>query len=133
MLELEGPVYHSKIHVAPINNVDTPLPSIDAEALHLFHRDYTDYSWVDKALGELGDCLLITKVNRYHHLEHKRHGFCESITCLEDQLFTMDIERCMCISRLEEACAMVRVQGKTQRNRQAYQLSPWALERGHLP
>jgi hypothetical protein len=88
---------------------------------------------VDEALGELGDCSLIAEVNRYQWLEHKRHSFQESITRIEDQLFTSDVERQMCISRLEGARALVRIQGEMQRNRQAFRLSPWSLERGCLP
>jgi hypothetical protein len=48
-------------------------------------------------------------------------------------MFTTDVERRMCISRLEAARAMVRIQGTMQDNRQAFRLSPWSLERGHLP
>jgi hypothetical protein len=124
MLELEGPMYCSKIHAAAVNDVNIPIPHIDADTLQLHQGDYPDHTQVDKALGELGDHLLIAKVNRYCHLECKRQGFQESITRLEDQLFTMDIKRQMCISRLEEARMMVRVQGEMQRNWQAYQLSP---------
>jgi hypothetical protein len=88
---------------------------------------------VDKALGELGDRSLIAKVNRYHRLEKKRRSFQESITRLEDQLFTTNVERRMCVSRLESARALVRIQGEMQRNQQAFCLSPWSLERGCLP
>jgi hypothetical protein len=52
---------------------------------------------------------------------------------LEDQLFTTDVERRMCVSRLEGARAMVHIQGKMQRNAQAFRLSPWSVERGCLP
>jgi hypothetical protein len=48
-------------------------------------------------------------------------------------MFTTDVERCMCVSRLELARAMVRIQGAMQDNRQAFPLSPWSLERGCLP
>jgi hypothetical protein len=48
-------------------------------------------------------------------------------------MFMMDVERCMCVSRLEAARAMVRIQGVMQDNRQAFRLSPWSLERGRLP
>jgi hypothetical protein len=88
---------------------------------------------VDEALGEIGDRSLIAEVNHYRHLERKHKSFQESITRLEDQLFTSDIERRMCISRLEAARAMVRIQGEMQRNQQAFRLSPWSVERGRLP
>jgi hypothetical protein len=52
---------------------------------------------------------------------------------IEDQLFTVDIERRMCVSRLEVARALVRIQGEMQRNQQSFHLSPWSLERGRLP
>jgi hypothetical protein len=39
----------------------------------------------------------------------------------------------MCVSRLEGARAMVRIQGEMQRNQQAFRLSPWSVERGRLP
>jgi hypothetical protein len=53
---------------------------------------------VDEALSEIGDQSLIAEVSRYHHLERKRKSFQESITRLEDQLFTNDVERRMCVS-----------------------------------
>jgi hypothetical protein len=63
---------------------------------------------VDEALGDLGDQSLVAEVNYYHRLERKHRSFQESITQLEDQLFTTDVERHMCISRLEGARAMVK-------------------------
>jgi hypothetical protein len=88
---------------------------------------------IDKVLGELGDHSLITKVNRYRQLERRRRSFQESITRIEDQLFTSDVERRMCVSRLEVARALVRIQGEMQQNQQAFHLSPWSLECGCLP
>jgi hypothetical protein len=88
---------------------------------------------VDKALGELGDHSLIAEVNRYRRLERKCHSLQESITRIKDQLFTTDVERRMCVSWLEGARALVRIQGEMQRNQQAFRLSPWSLERGCLP
>jgi hypothetical protein len=88
---------------------------------------------VDEALGELGDRSLRAEVNRYRRLERKHKSFQESIRRLEDQMFTTDVERCMCVSRLESARVMVRIQGAMQDNRQAFRLSPWSLERGRLP
>jgi hypothetical protein len=88
---------------------------------------------VDEAIGELGDRSLRAEVNRYRRLERKCKSFQESIHRLEDQMFTTDVERCMCVSRLELARAMVRIQSAMQDNRQAFRLSPWSLERGRLP
>jgi hypothetical protein len=88
---------------------------------------------VDEALGEISDRSLQAEVNRYWWLERKRRSFQESIQRLEDQMFTTDVERRMCISRLEAARAMVRIQAEMQDNRQAFRLSPWSLERGCLP
>jgi hypothetical protein len=88
---------------------------------------------VDEALGEIGDRSLRAEVNRYQRLERKRQLFQESIRRLEDQMFTTDVERRMCVSRLEAARAMVRIQVEMQDNRQVFRLSPWSLERGHLP
>jgi hypothetical protein len=88
---------------------------------------------VDEALEELGDRSLQAEINRYRQLARKRKSFEESIRRLEDQMFTADVERCMCVSRLEAARAMVRIQHKMQDNRQAFHLSPWSLERGCLP
>jgi predicted AlkP superfamily phosphohydrolase/phosphomutase len=48
-------------------------------------------------------------------------------------MFTADVERRMCISRLEAARVMVRIQHEMQDNRQAFCLSLWLLERGCLP
>jgi hypothetical protein len=67
---------------------------------------------VDEALGEIGDHSLIAEVNRFRRLEKKRHSFQESITRLEDQMFTVDVEQQMCVSQLESARAMVRIQGE---------------------
>jgi hypothetical protein len=64
-LSLQGPTYHSEIHVAAIHDVDIAPPPITAELLRLLHTDYMGHDRVDEALGELGDRLLITEVNRY--------------------------------------------------------------------
>jgi hypothetical protein len=132
-LSLEGPTYHSKIHAQSIHDVDIPPPPITADILWLLHTDYMGHDRVDKALGDIGDRSLIAEVNHYRRLERKRKAFQDSITRIEDQLFTCDIERRMCVSRLEGARAMVRIQGKMQRNQQAFRLSPWSVERGCLP
>jgi hypothetical protein len=114
-------------------DIDVPPPLITADILRLLDTDYMGYDNMEEALGELGDRSLRAKVNRYRRLERKRKAFQESIHRLEDQMFTMDVERHMCVSRLEGARAMVRIQSAMQDNRQAFRLSPWSLERGHLP
>jgi hypothetical protein len=64
-LSLNGPTYHSEIHADAIHDVDIPPPPITAELLQLLHTDYMDHACVDEAMGELGDRLLIAKVNHY--------------------------------------------------------------------
>jgi hypothetical protein len=132
-LSLDGPTYHSEIHAAVIHDVDIPAPPITADILRLLHTDYMGHDRVDEALGEIGDRSLIAEVTRYHRLEQKRKSFQDSITRIEDQLFTCNIERHMCVSRLEGARAMVRIQHEMQRNQQAFRLSPWSVECGCLP
>jgi hypothetical protein len=130
---MDGPTYHSEIHTTSVHDVDIPPPPITAELLRLLHTDYMGHDCMDEALGELGDQSLVAEVNRYRRLERKRCSFQESITQIEDQLFTTDMERRMCVSRLEGARALVRIQGEMQRNAQAFRLSPWSVERGRLP
>jgi hypothetical protein len=132
-LSLNGPTYHSKIHAAAIHDLDIPPPPITADILRLLDTDYMGHERVDEALGEIGDRLLQAEVNRYRRLARKCKSFKESIWCLEDQMFTSNVERRMCVSRLEAARAMVRIQHEMQDNRQAFCLSPWSLECGHLP
>jgi hypothetical protein len=132
-LSLNGPTYHSEIHAAPIVDVDVAPPPISADILRLLDTDYMGHDNVDEAIGEIGDRSLRAEVNRYRRLERKRQSFQESIRRLEDQMFTTDVERRMCVSRLESARAMVRIQAEMQSNRQAFRLSPWSLERGRLP
>jgi hypothetical protein len=111
--------------------MDVPPPPITADILRLLDADYMGHNRVDEALGEIGD--LRAEVNRYRRLKRKRRSFQESIRRLEDQMFTADVERRMCISRLESARAMVCIQGAMQDNRQVFRLSPWSLECGRLP
>jgi hypothetical protein len=132
-LSLQGPTYHSEIHAAAVHDVDVPPPIITADILQLLQTDYMGHDHVDEALGEIGDRSLIAEVNRYRRLERKRKAFQDSITRLEDQMFTSDVEWHMCVSRLEVVRAMVRIQGEMQRNAQAFRLSPWSMERGRLP
>jgi hypothetical protein len=132
-LSLNGPTYHSEIHAATIHDLDIPPPPITADILRMLDTNYMGHECVDEALGELGDRSLQAEVNRYRRLVRKRKSFEESIRWLEDQMFTNDVERRMCISRLEAARAMVRIQHEMQENRQAFRLSPWSLERGRLP
>jgi hypothetical protein len=131
-LSLNGPTYHSKIHATSIVDIDIPPPPITANILWLLDTDYMGLDHVDEALGEIGDRSLRAEVNRYWQLEHKRKSFQESIRRLEDQMFTADVERRMCISQLELVRAMVPIQWAMQENRQAFWLSPWSLERGRL-
>jgi hypothetical protein len=132
-LSLNGPTYHSEIHAAAIHDLDIPPPLITADTLWLLDTDYMGHDRVDEALGEIGDRSLQAEVNRYRRLARKRKSFEESIWRLEDQMFTNDVERRMCISWLEAARAMVRIQHEMRDNRQAFHLSPWSLERGCLP
>jgi hypothetical protein len=132
-LSLNGPTYHSEIHAASVVDVDTPPPIITADILRLLDSDYMGHDRVDEAIGEIGDRSLRAEVNRYRRLERKRKSFQESITRLEDQMFTTDVERRMCVSRLEAARAMVRIQREMQGDRHTFRLSPWSLERGRLP
>jgi hypothetical protein len=132
-LSINGPTYHSEIHAAPIVDIDVSPPPIPAELLRLLDTDYMGHDNVNEAIGEIGDRSLRAEVNRYRRLERKRKSFQESIRRLEDQMFTTDVERRMCVSRLEAARAMVRIQAEMQSNRQAFRLSPWSLERGRLP
>jgi hypothetical protein len=132
-LSINSPTYHSEIHAASVVDVNIPPPPITANILRLLDTDYMGLDRVDEALGELGDHSLRAEVNRYRRLERKRKSFQESIRRLEDQMFTTDVERRMCVSQLESARAMVRIQGAMQDNRQAFRLSPWSLERGCLP
>jgi hypothetical protein len=132
-LSLNRPTYHSEIHAASVVDVDVPPPLITADILRLLNTDYMGYDRVDEAIGELGDRSLRAEVNRYRRLERKHKAFQESIRRLEDQMFTTDVERRMCVSRLEGARAMVHIQSAMQDNRQAFRLSPWSLERGCLP
>jgi hypothetical protein len=131
-LSLNGPTYHSEIHAAAIVDVDIPPPPITADILRLLDTDYMGHDNVDEAIGEIGDRSLRAEVNRYRRLKRKRRLFQESIRRLEDQMFTTDVER-MCVSRLEAARAMVRIQAEMQSNRQVFCLSLWSLERGCLP
>jgi hypothetical protein len=132
-LSLNGPTYHSEIHAAAVHDVDVPPPPITADILRLLDTDYMGHERVDKALGEIGDRSLQAEVNQYRQLARKRKSFEESIRRLEDQMFTNDVGRRMCISRLELARVMVRIQFEMRDNRQAFRLSPWLLERGRLP
>jgi hypothetical protein len=129
-LSLNGPTYHSEIHTATVHDLDVPPPPITADILQLLDTDYMGHKHVDEALGELSDRSLQAKVNWYRRLTRKRKLFEESIRRLEDQMFTADVERRMCISRLEAARAVVRIQHEMQGNRQAFCLSPWSLECG---
>jgi hypothetical protein len=132
-LSLNRPTYHSEIHAAAIHDVDVPPPLITSDLLRLLDTDYMGHKHVDEALGEIGDCSLQAEVNRYWRLARKRKSFEESIRRLEDQMFTNDVERRMCMSRLEAARAVVCIQREMQDNRQVFRLSPWSLERGRLP
>jgi hypothetical protein len=119
------------LHPHPLVQVGLTLD--ERYILQLLHIDYMGHDHVDEALSEIGDRSLIAEVNRYRRLKRKRKSFQESIMRLKDQLFTCDVERHMCISRLEGARAMVCIQGEMQRNQQAFRLSPWSVERGCLP
>jgi hypothetical protein len=132
-LSLNGPTYHSEIHAASVVDINIPPPLITADILRLLDTDYMGYDNMEEAIGEIGDRSLRAEVNRYRCLERKRKAFQESIRRLEDQMFTTDVERCMCVSRLEGARAMVRIQSAMQDNRQVFRLSPWSLECGCLP
>jgi hypothetical protein len=64
-LSINGPTYHSKVHAAPVCNVDVPPPPTTADFLQLLHTDYMGHDRVDEALREIGDHSLWAEVNRY--------------------------------------------------------------------
>jgi hypothetical protein len=97
-LSLNGPTYHSEIHAAAIHDLDVPPPPITADILRLLDTDCMGHERVDEALGDIGDRLLQAEVNQYRRLARKRKSFEESIWRLEDQMFTTDVERRMCVS-----------------------------------
>jgi hypothetical protein len=132
-LSLNGHTYHSEIHATVIHDLDVPPPPITADILRLLDTDYMGHERVDEALGEIGDRSLQAEVNRYRQLVRKCKSFEESIRWMEDQMFTNDVERRMCISQLEVARAMVRIQHEMRDNRQVFRLSLWSVERGRLP
>jgi hypothetical protein len=70
-LSINGPTYHSKVHAAPVHDVDIPLPPITTDILRLLHTDYMGHDRVDEALGEIGDRSLRAEVNHYRRLERK--------------------------------------------------------------
>jgi hypothetical protein len=44
---MNGPTYHSKIHAAPIVDIDIPPPPISADILRLLDTDYMGHDNVD--------------------------------------------------------------------------------------
>jgi hypothetical protein len=74
-LSLNGPTYHSKIHVAAVHDLNVPPPLITADILRLLDSDYMGHDRVDEALGEIGDRSLCAEVNRYRRLERKCKSF----------------------------------------------------------
>jgi hypothetical protein len=123
--------HHVTNHLIISNDKDTN--SENRIKLCVRDTDYMGHERVDEALGEIGDRLLQAEVNQYRRLARKRKSFEESIRRLEDQMFTNDVERRMCMSWLEAARAVVRIQHEMQDNTQVFHLSPWSLERGCLP
>jgi hypothetical protein len=62
-LSFNRPTYHSKIHTAPVHDVDIPPPPITTNILWLLHTDYMGHDRVDEALRDIGDCSLRVEVN----------------------------------------------------------------------
>jgi hypothetical protein len=111
-------------------DVDIPPPPISTEILRLLDSDYMGHDNVDEAIGEIGDRSLRAEVNRYRKLERKRRSFQESIRRLEDQMFTTDVERRMCVSRLEAARVTVSPspQSKDEENEKLHKLREYARD-----
>jgi hypothetical protein len=127
------PIITVYAYIVKVSHDHVLLVRIYNNLMHMWHH-VTNHLIISNDKDSNSENRIKLRVrDSYRCLERKCRSFQDSITRIEDQLFTADIERHICVSRLEAARALVRIQGEMQRNQQYFRLSPWSLERGRLP
>jgi hypothetical protein len=92
-MSMRGPVYRGEIHVAPVNNTETPALELTAEQIRIIGDDYRYQAVVNEALDRIGDRSLKAEVRRYRGLKVKGAGLQEQIRRIEDQLFAVQMDQ----------------------------------------
>ena len=91
-LTASGADYRREIHVAPVNDIDTPPKHLTNTALCMFARTFPALNHINEAIGRIGDRSL--------EAEHVQ---------LEREHQQLELEVGMCVHRLQEARACNRI------------------------
>jgi hypothetical protein len=102
-MSMRGPVYHSEIHAASVNDTETPAVELTAERIRIIGDDYRYQAVVDEAVDRIGDRSLKAEVRRYRGLKVKVATLQERIRRIEDELFAVQMDQQANHERLQDA------------------------------
>ena len=102
-LTASGVDYRGEIHVAPINDVDTPPKHLTNAALLMFGRTFLALDHINEAIGRIGDRSLEAEI-----CHHQGINLCievneEKQVRLEREWQQLELDLGMCVHRLQEA------------------------------
>ena len=108
MLNSTGEVYKGLIHAAPVLDITT-VPRLSVEDLASLCFDYADASRIDNALACVGDKSLCAEVHRFRHIKKRFAELEEQMKMLESEMWALQTRQRQCISRLEKADVLRRI------------------------
>ena len=108
-LTASGADYRGEIHAAPVNDVDTPPERLMDAALRMFARTFPALDRVNEAIGRIGDRSLEAEVRRLQGLSICMEVNEEKRVRLEREHQQLELDKGMCVHRLQEAQACNRI------------------------
>ena len=125
MLNSTGEVYKGLIHAAPVLNI-THVPHLGVDDLISLCFDYMDTSRIDNALARVGDKSLCAEVHRFCHIKKRFAELDTQMKTLESEMWALQTRQWQCVSRLEEADVLRRIDH--ERGQDIRMVPSWAWE-----
>ena len=125
MLNSTGEVYKGLIHAAPVLDI-THVPRLGPDDLVSLRFDYADASRIDNALARVGDKSLCAEVHRFRHIKKRFAELDAQMKTLEVEMWALQTRQRQCISRLEKADVLRRIDYK--RGQDIRVVASWAGE-----
>ena len=102
-LSFNGPDYWGELHAATVNDLDTPTPHLNEEAMRMLSRHYPAATFVNNALAQEADRGLTAEVRRWRGYERRLEVNAEEQKQLEREEYHMRLEQGLCRHRMQEA------------------------------
>ena len=108
-LTASGADYRGEIHVAPVNDVDTPPERLTNAALHMFVWTFPTLNHINEAMRWIRDRSLEAEVCCHQGISLQIEVDEEKCVQLERECQQLELDLGLCVHRLQEACACNRI------------------------